>query len=280
MGVDYYAVLNVNRNASIWEIRIAYRALALQLHPHREQYQQHPNPRPPGVFDLPLPALPENIYWELINEAYDVLSHELRREIYNQYGEEGLKRGIAVPNGFIPPYIYHKDCMRTYYEFFGSYSPYADIIDAVTKPPPLYTVNQGRGVMHKEPDVINLLPLTLENIYHGCLKNFHITRMEFVDEFKNRTEPKEVVLSIQIKPGTLAGTKIIFHNAGDQSVTRTPADYMYVTTDEPHEVFRRDKWDLHMNYKITLKEALTGFKMNIGTLDDRNLSVSVTDVVK
>lgn len=280
MGVDYYSILNVQRDASLWDIKLSYRALALRLHPHRKLYQQHPNPRPEGVFDLPLPTLPENIYWELLNEAYDVLSDDLRREIFDLYGEEGLKRGVAAPTGFIPPYSYHKDHMRTYFEFFGSFSPYADLIDAATNPPPLYTVKEGRGIVHKDPSIVKIISVTLEELYKGCFKNYKYCRKVFTDEFKNKLESKENSLLIPIAPGCLEGSRVTFHEAGDESMTRTPADIIFITSDIPHARFRRDLWNLHMDYDVTLKQALTGFKISITTLDDRKLEVFVTDVVE
>lgn len=280
MGVDYYAVLDVPRDATLWEIKLAYRKLALILHPQRKQYQQHPNPRPEGVFDLPLPNLKGNSYWEFLNEAYDVLSDDLRREIYNRYGEEGLKRGIAVPNGFIAPYYYHKDHMRTYFEFFGSYSPYADLIDAATNPPPLYTVSAGRGVIHKDPNVVKIIPVTLSEIYKGSFKSYKFTRKEFTDELKNNIEEREINIIIPIAPGCTEGTRIVFHEAGDRSLTRTPGDVIFVTSDISHDKFKRDNENLHMDYSITLKEALTGFTMSIKTLDDRKLDFNVTDIVE
>lgn len=280
MGVDYYALLDVPREASLWDIKLSYRKLALRLHPQRKIYHQHPNPRPEGVFDLPLPALNEKIYWELLNEAYDVLSDNLRRATYDHYGEEGLKRGVAAPNGFIQPYCYHNDHMRTYFEFFGSYSPYADLIDAATNPPPLYTVQEGTGVKHKEGDIIQVIPVTLEEVNKGCFKSHKFVRKQFTDELKTKLEIKEISLSIPIAPGCFEGSHIIFHEAGDQSFTKTPADIIFVICDVPHEKFRRDKSDLHVNYEISLKQALTGFAMTLVTLDDRKLEIFVTDVVE
>lgn len=282
MGVDYYAVLNIPRNALKWEVKAAYRKLALQLHPCRKQraYQQHPNPKPNGVFELPLPSIPENVYWEILNEAYDVLIDDLRREIYNMYGEEGLKRGVAAPNGFIPPYCYHKDYMRTYFEFFGSYSPYSDLIDAATKPPPLYKVSEGRGVIHKDPNIEKNIFLSLKDVLYGCTKIIPHKRKEFIDDLRNKRKSREISLSVEIRPGCLPGTKISFSNMGDETITRKPADIIFTTFDEPHEKFKRDKWNLHMNHQISLNEALTSFKMCILTFDDRQLEFYITDIVE
>lgn len=280
MGFDYYAILDVPRTATSFEIELSYRKLALRLHPQRKNYPQHPNPRPEGTFDLPLPTLPERSYWELLNEAYDVLSNSLCREVYDQYGENGLKRGVAAPNGYIAPYCYHGDAMRTYFEFFGSYSPFSDLIDATTNPPLLYNVKEGVGVKNKDPAVERLLHLDLEDVFHGGVKLVKILRHEFVDEFQKKTEVKEIALSVPIAPGIIEGTRLVFPESGDQGPTRIPADIIFVVCDKPHKVFRREKLNLHMDYSIGLKEALCGFKMTIKTIDDRKLEVLITDVVK
>ena len=280
MGLDYYAILDVPRTATVYDIKLSYRKLALRLHPERKKYPQHPNPRPESVFDLPLPALPEKINWELLNEAYDVLSNSLRREVFDQFGEEGLKRGNPAPNGYIQPYSYHGDFMRTYFEFFGSFSPYADLIDAVTKPSNLYNTEEGIGVKNKDPAIERLLHLDLEEIFNGGIKLVKIFRYEFIDEFKTKTEKKEVVLSVPITPGILEGTQILFSEAGDRSPTRLSADIKLIISDNKHEKFRRDKTDLHMDYKISLKEALIGFRMTFMTIDGRKLEMLITDVIK
>lgn len=280
MGLDYYALLDVPRNSSLHDIKLSYRKLALRLHPHRKRYPQHPNPRPEGTFDSPLPTLPETVHWEYLNEAYDVLSDRLRREVFDNYGEEGLKRGVSAPAGRIAPYFYHKEPLRTYFEFFGTFSPYADLIDAVVNPPPLYSVSEGIGVKNKDPTIHRLLQLELGEVFHGGVKLVKINREEFVDEFRTKTELKEVEIPVTIAPGILEGTRLLFPEAGDQGPTKIPADIAVVTCDIPHKVFRRDQWNLHMDYEISLEEALTGFKMSVTTIDDRKINIFITDIVE
>lgn len=50
----------------------------------------------------------------LVSEAYDVLSEPCRRALYDQYGEEGMKKGVPTSDGFILPYVYHGDAIRTF----------------------------------------------------------------------------------------------------------------------------------------------------------------------
>ncbi|KAF8791980.1 DnaJ subfamily B member 2 like protein [Argiope bruennichi] len=75
--VDYYAALELSRNATTQEIKQAYRKLALKWHPDK---------------NLDKKEEAERMFKE-INEAYEVLSDEKKRRIYDQYGKEGLDGG-------------------------------------------------------------------------------------------------------------------------------------------------------------------------------------------
>ncbi|PIM99946.1 hypothetical protein CDL12_27550, partial [Handroanthus impetiginosus] len=72
---DYYSVLGVSRNASKSEIKSAYRKLARSYHP-----------------DVNKEPEAEQKFKEVCN-AYEVLSDDEKRSIYDQYGEAGLKGG-------------------------------------------------------------------------------------------------------------------------------------------------------------------------------------------
>ncbi|MDO8802987.1 MAG: molecular chaperone DnaJ [Elusimicrobiota bacterium] len=79
---DYYRTLGVARNAGHDEIKTAYRKLAMKHHPDRN----------PGNNDS------ESAFKE-INEAYEVLSTPEKRQIYDQYGVDGLKAGAGGGRG-------------------------------------------------------------------------------------------------------------------------------------------------------------------------------------
>jgi molecular chaperone DnaJ len=102
---DYYELLGVGRNATTDEIRAAYRKLALKYHPDRN----------PGDKEA------EKKFKE-ISEAYDVLSDDERRRLYDQHGHEGL-RGHAVRDFQTASF---QDIFEAFSDIFGEESIFGD----------------------------------------------------------------------------------------------------------------------------------------------------------
>ena len=83
MGRDYYAILGVAKDADDDQLKKAYRKLALKYHPDRHSSKTEKEKE----------AATEK--FKEISEAYDVLSDKEKRQIYDQFGEEGLKQGVG-----------------------------------------------------------------------------------------------------------------------------------------------------------------------------------------
>ncbi|XP_022914225.1 dnaJ homolog subfamily B member 13-like [Onthophagus taurus] len=261
MGLDYYGILQIPRNSTDLDIKKAFRTLALEFNPERLHHRSSRQ-----VFTL-------------ICEAYDVLSNPLIRAVFDQYGEEGLKNGVPGPQDYIKPYHYHGDPMKTYKDFFGTASPYADLMDYILNPPKIYDLPEGRGICKKQPPIYHPLALTLHEVFFGGVKKMKIRRLEFMGPDKIQTEVREKILSIPIKPGLRRGTEIVFPEEGDQNPAHIAADIIFITEDRPHEYFVREDDNLVTEAEITLQEALLGTTITVNTIDHRIIRIPITDIV-
>lgn len=82
-GKDYYAILGVSKDAGEQDIKKAYKKMALKWHPDR-----NPNNKTEA-----------EAKFKEIAEAYEVLSDAQKKEIYDKYGEAGLKGGMPAGGG-------------------------------------------------------------------------------------------------------------------------------------------------------------------------------------
>lgn len=150
MGKDYYKVLGIAKSAKDDEIKKAYRKMALRYHPDKNK------------------TIGAEEKFKEVAEAYEVLSDKKKRDIYDKYGEEGLKGNhgkqqnlfiilyhshrcmsiliysinfvnfarflfwwTGTTNGSNSNFTYqfHGDPRATFAQFFGSSNPFASFFD-------------------------------------------------------------------------------------------------------------------------------------------------------
>ncbi|KAM9313482.1 dnaJ homolog subfamily B member 1 [Gastrophryne carolinensis] len=288
MGKDYYKILGLSKGASEEDIKKAYRKQALKYHPDKN--------KDPGAEER----------FKEIAEAYDVLSDPKKREIFDKYGEEGLKGtpgggggGGGGPNGPFQSYTFHGDPHAMFAEFFGGRNPFDTFFargdeDMDTDDPfsgfgmggfghlggfPRAAPGRGPSVPKKQdPPVIRDLPITLEEVFTGCTKKMKISHKRLGPDGRSiRSEEK--ILTIQVKKGWKEGTKITFPKEGDETPTNIPADIVFVLKDKPHSMFKRESSNLVYVAKISLREALCGCSINIPTLDGRTIPLASRDQI-
>ena len=83
----------------------------------------------------------------------------------------------------------------------------------------------------------------------------------------NRTVVEKKVIDVQIDKGCPNKHKYSFYGESDEEPELKAGDLVVVVEEVEHPVFKRKKADLIMNYTISLKEALTGYKLKIDHLD-------------
>ncbi|OTB07856.1 hypothetical protein M426DRAFT_71592 [Hypoxylon sp. CI-4A] len=123
------------------------------------------------------------------------------------------------------------------------------------------------------PDVTTVeraLPLSLEELYNGVTKKMKIKRKTFDDTGKRTTTDQ--VLEVPIKPGLKKGSKIKFKGVGDQE-EGGKQDLHFIVEEKPHPLFVREGDDLVHTIELDLKEALTGWRRTVTTIDGKQLNV-------
>ncbi|WOK91515.1 hypothetical protein Cni_G00206 [Canna indica] len=296
MGVDYYHVLGLDKNAKDDDLKKAYRKLAMKWHPDK-----NPNNKKEA-----------EAKFKQISEAYEVLSDPQKRAIYDQYGEEGLKGEVPPPGADVPggasffsssdggPTVFRfnpRNADDIFAEFFGFSSPFGGMGGGAAS-------NGGGGARfsssifgddifgsafrgadgpmnsrrpQKAAPIENVLPCSLEELYKGTTKRMKISR-EIADA-SGKTLPVEEILTIEIKPGWKKGTKITFPERGNKRPNTIPADIVFIVEEKPHPVFTREGNDLVVLQKISLVEALTGYTVNLTTLDGRRICLPINNVI-
>lgn len=288
MPKDYYQILGIGKDASADDIKKAYRKQALKWHPDR-----HPDKTEAGRKEV-------EAKFKDVAEAYDVLSDPEKKQIYDQVGEEGLKGGGAPggsdgmpgqPGGF--SYQFHGDPNDIFARFFkdsfqrsSSFgeSPFegmGGLFGGMGGMPGMGGFGgmmggkgAGKGGAAGQPAVFEVA-CSLEELYNGTTKKMKVKRAS-----TTLNRDPEAVLEIEVKPGWKAGTKVTFSGEGDELGNSGKAqDIVFVIREKKHATFTREGSNLLHHACIPLVDALTGFKIDVPSLDNRILRVNVRDVV-
>ncbi|KAJ2753707.1 Molecular chaperone (DnaJ super) [Coemansia aciculifera] len=292
MGKDYYTILGVSKSASEDELKKAYRKLALKWHPDRHADDKQD----------------AEVKFKNISEAYEVLSDKQKRQIYDTYGEEGLKGGVPPSGGAggFPGGMGNMGGGGTTFSFssggpggFAGFNPsnpediFAQLfggglgglsgMGGRTRSSQFMDTDNDMGNHHggmssrRPNEVTRPLACTLEEIYNGCTKKLKVIRRVLGQGGAVSTSDK--VLQVDVKPGWKAGTKIRFQNEGDD-MGHGAQDIVFVLEEKPHALFKRDGDDLKVDMALTLEEALCGFKKPIQLLNGKTIQVNNTSIVK
>jgi molecular chaperone DnaJ len=151
--MDYYEVLGVARNATQEDIKKAYRKLALKYHPDKNPGDSEAEAR-----------------FKEVSEAYEVLSDQKKREMYDRYGKEGVRAGAqAAGAGFGSM----EDALRTFMDAFGGMGGGESIFDSLFGG---FGPRGGAGHLRQGASKKATIRISFEEAAKGVEKELAITR--------------------------------------------------------------------------------------------------------
>mmetsp|Transcript_29600 Transcript_29600/g.36015 ORF Transcript_29600/g.36015 Transcript_29600/m.36015 type:complete len:372 (+) Transcript_29600:111-1226(+) len=291
---DYYKILGISRRATHKEIKKAYRAKSLQYHPDKNKEE--------GAAEK----------FSEISRAYEVLSDEEKKEIYDRHGEEGLKQHEQMGGqgdgfgGF--------DDIFSHFGFGGGHG------------------GNRRGGEQRTPSVEMPIRLTLKQLYLGeiieveyvrqvlcvnweeCMKTSKEcqgpgvkVRMQqlapgFVQQVQQRddrcvsrgkmwlkncrscpkgqTETEKIELTLDIPKGARPGEQITFEGVADEKPGMLAGDLHFSIVEISSSEFTREGDNLYKTIEIPLVDALVGFQKTLTHVDGKKFAINVPGVIE
>lgn len=265
---DFYEALGLARQAEDDEIAKAYRRNALAYNPLCQP--DHHDPQ-----DL-------TRKFKEVSQAYTVLSDPKIRAVYDLYGEEGVRHGgtgdQGLPGGLDLDDI---DPNAVFKRFFGVDNPF-QVVGAING----VHNNQHDFFSHvavqktkfmKCPPMEVKLPMTLEDVFFGAMRKatWRATHSVAYGPDSYTIDSFEVRVAKSAK----TGDKFMIDGRGNTSPGHARGDVIVVLELQPHERFRREGDDLVATVPVTLSEALCGTTITLQSMEGRQLSVLIDEIV-
>ena len=313
----YYDALGVDSSATDAQLKTAYKKGALKYHPGKTYWSDPIKGRKLTGFcadkNAHNPGAAEK--FKELAEAYEVLADPQKRQLYDQYGKEGLEQGGAGGG---------MNAEDLFAQFFGGGSAFGGMFGGgmrETGPKKARTIHH----VHK---------VSLEDIYRGKVSKLALQKSiicpacdgrggkegavktctgcngagmktmmrqmgPMIQRFQTvcpdcqgegemirdkdrckrclgkKTVVERKVLHVHVDRGVKTGHKIDFRGEGDQMPGVLPGDVQFEIEQKPHPRFQRKDDDLFYHAEIDLLTALGGGTVYVEHLDDRWLTVNI-----
>jgi molecular chaperone DnaJ len=154
MKRDYYEVLGIPKNASTDDIKRAYR---------KKAKQHHPDMNPDNKKEA------EQKFKE-VSEAYEVLMNPQKRQLYDQYGHDGVSQTFRGGGFTWDDFTHFDDLQDILGNLLGGGSLFEDFFGSTGRRPRQQTQRGG--------DIHVIIAVSLEEIVSQAKKQFKINRFE------------------------------------------------------------------------------------------------------
>jgi molecular chaperone DnaJ len=292
---DFYDILGVSRSADADELKRAYRKLAMQFHPDRNQSDKSAEQK-----------------FKDISEAYDVLKDDQKRAAYDRFGHAAFENGSRGPG-----------------DFAGGFSGgFADIFEEM-----FGAMGGGRRTQagpSRGSDLRYNLEVSLEDAFRGKQTTVRVATFAHCDSCKGSgaepgTSPaacrtchghgrvraqqgfftierpcptcqgsgqviekpcrpcggqgrvrREKTLSVNIPPGVEDGTRIRLAGEGEIGMRGAPPGDLYIfVAIAQHAIFQRDGANIFCRVPIPFTTAALGGSIEVPTVEGSRTRVTV-----
>ena len=292
---DYYEVLGVSRDASEDELKKAYRKLAMQFHPDRNQGDAKAEAR-----------------FKEVNEAYEVLKDGDKRAAYDRFGHAAFEGGGGGGGGGNP---------------FGG-GGFEDIFEEMFG---RFGGRGGRQATGRGADLRQEVQITLEEAFAGTKKTIRVPSSVSCDACNGsgaeggsasattcgtcrgsgkiraqqgfflieRTCPtcsgsgkiiknpckvcsgsgrvqRDRTLNVTIPAGVEDGTRIRLTGEGEAGLRGAPAGDLYVDIGvKPHPIFQREGPNIMVRVPLRMTQAALGASVEVPSIDGGRSAVKI-----
>ena len=261
--IDYYKTLEINREASADEIRKAYR---------KQARKYHPDVKPDDK------AAAEK--FKQVQEAYAVLGDPEKREQYDRYGsafQGGGPRSAGGRGGGTTYTWSGPDGSRPFdiEELFGGGVPFD--LGEIFGGAPGGGSSGGRGRSRSSRSQSAPPPPTRgRSIKMQVSVPFELASLGGNQDITFERSGKRERLSVKIPAAIESGRVMRLKQQGEPgSHGGPPGDLLLTVTVEPHKYFKRDGLHLNLNLPITPSEAVLGCRVEVPTLHEGNVWLTV-----
>ncbi len=273
---DHYQTLGVSRTATEKELKAAFRKLARKYHPDTNK----DNPEAEEQF-------------KQINEAYEVLSDEQDRKLYDRYGDEWRAYRDAGFTGdeprsqgqtagqppFYRSYSYEGGAEQPDEGMFGSI--FENLFSRGGRPSTTeYSRRPAKGT-----DLEQSIDVTFDEAFRGTQRRFDIQSPEVCPTCHGSgvvrgaicptcdgtgTVSRARTIEVSIPAGVTSGQRIRVKGQGSPSASGGPAgDVFLIVNVLPDSRFERDGTNLRTTIDVPLLDAVLGGEAHVPTPSGR-----------
>ncbi|KAG5681368.1 hypothetical protein PVAND_010810 [Polypedilum vanderplanki] len=262
-----YKILNISKNATKVQIKEAYKKLAKQYHPDKNQKDENTSEK-----------------FSEIRMAYEILNNDKKRKLYDKCGEECAKNNENENDLKMDVFQVFQNLNFFDFENEKSEMKGSDILIyvAVTLEE-IYNgkyleITRNKAVL-KPTSGTRKCNCRREMVGKIIGHNFMHTFQEKCDECRNvKLVQEEKVLELEIESGQEDNYEMIFKEEGEPKIDGVAGDLILKFKQMQHATFQRKNHDLYMNITIDLKDALIGFSFEFSHLDGHKVPINKNSI--